>query len=208
MYWPEEFICQWIFSEFIFYLFILFMWFSRQECWNGLPFPSCSGPHFVRTLCHDPSVLGGPARRGSYMGHAQSVFPPVFCWWMCLCSLPAVWPEVRLWYRDCVSGRLLQKAFGQHAAAPGTVWPVALAVSPHVCGDSWALTGKSDSVSCGVTAPFSWVLVRTRFCLCPRFCLPCPVEALYSNPTGLQSQIPWGFSVPLPDPHVGKSAGP
>ena len=35
------------------------------------------------------------------------------------------------------------------------------------------LTGKSGSVSCGVTAPFSWVLVHTRFCLCPsRVCFP------------------------------------
>ena len=33
--------------------------------------------------------------------------------------------------------------------------------------DSWTLTGKSGSVSCGATAPFSWVLVHTRFCLCP-----------------------------------------
>ena len=33
--------------------------------------------------------------------------------------------------------------------------------------DAWTLTGKSGSVSCGVTAPFSWVLVQTRFCLCP-----------------------------------------
>ena len=33
-------------------------------------------------------------------------------------------------------------------------------------GDSWTLLGKSGSVSCGVTAPFSWVLVCTRFCLC------------------------------------------
>ena len=31
--------------------------------------------------------------------------------------------------------------------------------------DSWTLTGKSGSVSCGVTAPFSWVLVRTGFVL-------------------------------------------
>ena len=30
--------------------------------------------------------------------------------------------------------------------------------------DSWRLTGKSGSVSCRVTAPFSWVLVHTRFC--------------------------------------------
>ena len=31
-------------------------------------------------------------------------------------------------------------------------------------GESWTLTGKSGSVSCGATAPFSWC---TRFCLCP-----------------------------------------
>ena len=41
------------------------------------------------------------------------------------------------------------------------------------------LTGKSGSVSCGVTAPSSWVLVHTRFCLCPpRICFPRPVEIL------------------------------
>ena len=27
-----------------------------------------------------------------------------------------------------------------------------------------------------------------------------PLKVLQSNPTGLQSQIPWGFPVPLPDP--------
>ena len=34
-------------------------------------------------------------------------------------------------------------------------------------GDSWTLTGKSGSLSCGVTTPFSWGLVHTRFYLCP-----------------------------------------
>ena len=39
--------------------------------------------------------------------------------------------------------------------------------------DSWTLTGKSGSVSCGVTAPFSCVLVCPRFCLCPPgVCIP------------------------------------
>ena len=33
--------------------------------------------------------------------------------------------------------------------------------------DSWTLTGKSGSVFCGVTAPFSWVLLCTRSYLCP-----------------------------------------
>ena len=39
--------------------------------------------------------------------------------------------------------------------------------------DSWTLTDKSGSVSYGVTAPFSWVLVCTKFCWCPpRVCFP------------------------------------
>ena len=43
-------------------------------------------------------------------------------------------------------------------------------------GDSGTLIGKSESVSCGVTASFSWVLVSTRFCLCPlRVCFCSPV---------------------------------
>ena len=42
--------------------------------------------------------------------------------------------------------------------------------------DSWTLMGMSRSVSCGVTAPFSWVLVCTGFCLCPpSVCFPSPV---------------------------------
>ena len=43
-------------------------------------------------------------------------------------------------------------------------------------GDFWTLMGRSDSVSSEVTAPFSWVLEHTRFCLCPpRVCFPSPV---------------------------------
>ena len=32
---------------------------------------------------------------------------------------------------------------------------------------------------------------------------PSPVEVLTSNPVVLQSQLPWGFPGPLPDPKVG-----
>ena len=38
---------------------------------------------------------------------------------------------------------------------------------PHLHQRSWTLSGKSGSVSCGVPAPFSWVLVQTKLCLCP-----------------------------------------
>ena len=42
--------------------------------------------------------------------------------------------------------------------------------------DSWTFTVKSGSISCGVTAPFSCVLVHSRFCLClPRVCFPSSV---------------------------------
>ena len=54
-------------------------------------------------------------------------------------------------------------------------------------GDSCTLIGKSRSVSCGVTALFSWVLVHTRFCLClPRICFPvlCKVWQLYDGVNG------------------------
>ena len=47
--------------------------------------------------------------------------------------------------------------------------------SPSTCasaGDCRTLTGKSGSVSCGATAPFPWVLVGTRFCLCPPSLFP------------------------------------
>ena len=36
---------------------------ARILNWFAIPF--CSGPHFVRTVHHDPSVLGGPTRHGS-----------------------------------------------------------------------------------------------------------------------------------------------
>ena len=53
-------------------------------------------------------------------------------------------------------------------------------------GDSWTLTGKSGSVPCGVTAPFSWVLVN-MFLLCPPrvyFPVLCKVWQLYGGVNG------------------------
>ena len=42
--------------------------------------------------------------------------------------------------------------------------------------DSWTLLGNSGSVSYRITVSFFWVLVHTRFCLCPpRVCFPSPV---------------------------------
>ena len=74
-------------------------------------------------------------------------------------------------------------------------------------GDSWTLTGKSGSVSCGITAPFSWVLVHTRFCLCPPrvcFLVLCKVWQLCGGVNGdllqeglCHTQSPWPCGRPL-----------
>ena len=47
--------------------------------------------------------------------------------------------------------------------------------------------GKSGSVSCGVTAPFSWILLHTRFCLGPprvHFPVLCKFWLLYGGVNG------------------------
>ena len=57
--------------------------------------------------------------------------------------------------------------------------------------DSWTFTGKSGSVSCGVTAPFSCALVHTRFCLFPpRICFP--VLWNFCNQVPLAFKFPGG----------------
>ena len=64
---------------------------------------------------------------------------------------------------------------GSHACTATLIAPNPAAGhhQPKLQPVSWALTFKSGSVSCGVTAPFSWVLVQTMFCLCPpRVCFP------------------------------------
>ena len=79
-------------------------------------------------------------------------------------------------------------------------------------GDSWTFTGKSGSVSCGVTVPVSCILVHTRFCLCPPrvyFPVLCKFWWLYGGVNGdLLSKVlchtqvyctqrPWPCSSPL-----------
>ena len=74
------------------------------------------------------------------------------------------------------SGNLLQKFPCTHCC---TQWPrscIRPMLTHTSARDSWTLTGKSGSVSCGVIAPSCWVLVCTKFCFCPpRVYFPSPV---------------------------------
>ena len=76
------------------------------------------------------------------------------------------------------NGDLLQKVPCMHCCTE-YLQPCSRLLPTHTsAGDVWTLTGKS----LGVTAPFSWVLLHTRFCLCPpRVCFPvlCKFWQLY-----------------------------
>ena len=104
------------------------------------------------------------------------------------------------------NGDLLQKVSCRHCCTQcpqPCSWPppTHASANPCLCQRLLDTHGQVWVSLFGVTAPFSWVLVCTRFCSCPpRVCFPSHVEVLKSNPTGLQSQSPCGYSVPLPDP--------
>ena len=122
-----------------------------------------------------------------------------------LCSLPAIYLGPNYGGGNKDNGDLLQKIPSQ---CPQTCSRPPLTHA--FAGDSWTLTDKSGSVSCGVTALFSWVLVHTRFCLCLSiicFPVPCKVWQLYGGVNGdlpqedlrhTQTQNPCPCSSPLP----------
>ena len=108
-------------------------------------------------------------------GHAQQIFNHIFCWWVELCSLPAIYVGPNYGGGNEDNGDLLQKIPCMYCYCSRPPLTHASA------GNSWTLTGKSGSVSCGLTllSPGSWC---TRFCLCPpRVCFPvlCKFWQLY-----------------------------
>ena len=92
---------------------------------------------------------------------------------MKLCSLPATYLGPNYGGGNEDNGDLLLKIPCMYCYSP---CPQPYSRPPPTLastGDPWTLPGKSGSVSCGVITPFSWVLVHTRFCLCPpRVCFP------------------------------------
>ena len=101
---------------------------------------------------------------------------PNVYWWVGLCSLLVVWPRpamVRVMVVITPQKVLCQHHLSQDCCIQGP-WPHSRHLSTHISTrDSWTLTGKSGSVSCGVTVPFSSLLLCTRFRLCPlRLCSP------------------------------------
>ena len=59
-YQPGEFIFQ-----YHLFAFSYCSWGFKARILKWFAIPFSSGPHFVRTLHHDPSILGGPTQHGS-----------------------------------------------------------------------------------------------------------------------------------------------
>ena len=77
---------------------------------------------------------------------------------------------------------------------------------PVSAGDSWTLTGKLGSVSYGVTAPFSCILMCKRFCLCPpRVCFPVLWKFCNQISLAFKVKFPGGSQSLCWIPQVGKS---
>ena len=104
----------------------------------------------------------------------------VLCWWArpCLVNLQSNFLLMgRVVFTDCCLTWDQTTVEAMKIWQPPSKGPMHALPRPSLTHTSarvsWTLTGKSGSVSCGVTAPFSWVLVHTRFCLCPpRVCFP------------------------------------
>ena len=96
---------------------------------------------------------------------------------------------------------------------PGLLLPVPLsprqATADHVsAGDpQTVMAGLAQSLVGHYSFPLGPGAHRIFLCVCPlRVSVsPSPLGVEELNPFVLQSQIPWGFLIPLPDPQVGKS---
>ena len=170
--------------------FCSFMLYIYVHCWENSHCMICLPSPGLPTQSLEPGTLSNQKIRNSHsLCHSYSL----------------VWENLSLFQLSVTPFSFLSLCIIWHLANPIAVTVLWGGMSTHTSAwDSWTLTGKSVSVFCGDTAPFSWVLMQIRFCLCPpRVYFPNPVEVLLSNPTGLQSQIPWRFSVPCWIPRLG-----
>ena len=94
--------------------------------------------------------------------------------------LSCVLPENKLRNED--NGNLFLKVWCLHCLTQ-CPWACSRPPLTHASArDSRSLMGKSGSVSCGITAAFSWILMSTRFWLWPpRVCFPSCVSSVIKS---------------------------
>ena len=102
------------------------------------------------------------------------------------------------------NGDLFQKNLCLHCCIQCS-WPHIRPLWTHASAwDSWTLTGKPGSVSCQDTIPFSFILMHTRFCLCPpRISFLSPLEVRNQIPLASKVKFPGGSQSLCQIPRLG-----
>ena len=151
---------------------------------------------FIKVSWWERLTKGETGSCSDGQSHTQEIFNPIFFGgWGCV---PSLLFDLRPNYgggnKD--NGDLIQKVPGIHCYTQ-CPQPCSGPLLTHASTrDSWTLTGKSGSISCGVTAPFSWVPVCTRFVgalqesVSPvlwKFCNQIPLASKVEFPGGSQS---------------------
>ena len=196
-YWAPSDLGSSSFSVLSFCLFIPFIELSRQEYWSAFPVPS-PVDHVLSEPCDCGFQSVCPLKKKDkrlteafwwerlpegelglvLMGGAMLSKSLIQFSVDGLGCVPSLVFDLRPNYGgvDEDNGDLLQKVFCMHLHTQ-CLQPCSRPLPTHAfIGDSWTLTGRSGSISCVVTAPFSRVLVCTVFCLCPKgVCFPSPV---------------------------------
>ena len=101
-----------------------------------------------------------------------------------------MFPPLFTWGHTMVEGMKIKATSSKrpHActAALSAPNPAAPPLTPASARDSWTLTGKSGPVSCGVTAPSSWVLVHKVLSVPSKSLFPvlCKFWQLYGGVNG------------------------
>ena len=99
--------------------------------------------------------------------------------WNCVPSLLLIWGQSMVKVM-----KIMEASFKRSRAHPQ---PCRRPLLTHASSrDAWTLIGKSGSVSCGVTAPFSWVMVHKVLLRPPRVYFPvlCKFWQLYDGVNG------------------------
>ena len=79
-------------------------------------------------------------------GHAQEIFNPIFCWWVELCFLPAIYLGPNYGGGNEDNGDLLQKVPCMYGYTQSPQ-PCGRLLTHASAGDSWTLTGKWTPIS-------------------------------------------------------------
>ena len=126
-----------------------------------------------------------------------------FCWWIGLCSLLEVWPQANYGRATSFKRTYASTHCGSQDCCIQCPWSCQSTPPLETPGDSQESLPQSLEGS-PLLSPGSWC-AQGLVCALQESVFPVLWKFCNQMPSGFQSQIPWGFSVPLQDPQIGES---